>query len=129
MLSGMLKGSQTVVNNPQTILTNYYKTHVTNLHQSIYGDTNKNKFVLQRTNVIEFYKRLEYVPDIFYAQSLVSKHDMNNHLLTFIEGINNIDNSILNNKVMIYLYSNEEQGHDPLDEKTTIDLINQRLNS
>jgi len=128
MLAGIVKGSKAFVNNPQTDITNYYKTSVENLHEAVYGNRKNNSFDLKRTSVIELYKKLEHVPEIFYAQNLACKHDMENHLMPFIEGLNQLNDEIIDNKVVTYYYSNKEQGHNPLDKQTTLGFINKILN-
>ncbi|EQB38120.1 hypothetical protein M948_05975 [Virgibacillus sp. CM-4] len=127
MLSAMIKGSRSFVNNPQTVITNYYKSHVSNLHKVVYGNDQNNRFVNNRSNVTELFKRLESVPEVFYAQNMACKHDMDNHVFPFLKGLNSLKDRVFNNKVTMYYYSDKEQGHNPLDNKTTIRLIKRIL--
>lgn len=132
MLAGMLKGSKAFVNNPQTIITNYYVKFVRQLYETIYpGASIKGfpKFVPERANVTELFKKKKHVPEIYYAQNLAVKHDTEKHMMPFIDGLNKLNGSIIKNKINMHLYYNKEQGHKPISKEETIEIINELLNN
>lgn len=127
-LATMLKGSKAFVNNPQTIIENYYETHVANLNEVVYG-SRTIKLNQIRSNLVKLFENNNHVPEIYYAQNLAWKHDMNNHLLPFINGLNELNPELIKDKIDIHLYSNKEQGHRPMDNYETLKIIKRLLNT
>lgn len=125
MLACSIKGSIAVVNNPQTIVSNYAKKHVRRLYGTVYkdGSNDFSSFIKHRVNVVEFFKDKQYIPTIFYAQNLACDHDVNNHLTPFIKQIGEVDDSLLKSKITMQYYLNTEQGHNPMAKKDTLEFI------
>ena len=128
MLATLLKGSRAFVNNPQTIITNYFKRHVSALYEAVYPNTSDDmsSFLAHRVNTVEFFKRNSHVPTIYYAQNLSCKDDVDNHLIPFIKGISTINQEIFN-KITMHYYHNVSEGHNPLDKETTLSIIRNLL--
>ncbi|MGM0853924.1 MAG: heparinase II/III domain-containing protein [Bacillota bacterium] len=126
-LAGLLKGTSAVVNNPQTIVNNYYEGHVTRMYECAYPNLSKEdilKQFTQRLNIIEFYKSIKYIPTVYYLQNLGCNHDVKNHLTPFVESIKAVNESYGFNNIKFDYYFNKEQGHDPLDQEQTLKFLN-----
>ncbi|GAA0421770.1 hypothetical protein GCM10008934_10290 [Virgibacillus salarius] len=128
MLSTMMKGSTAIVNNPQTIFTNYQEVHVNKLMRAlnITKEIAENKYK-DRVNTIHNFKKYNHVPKIKYLQNSVVEHDVNNHLIPFISGLKDIDESIITNKLQVDLYFDHKLGHNPVGKKATIQYIKDAL--
>ncbi len=129
MLATFMKGSKALVNNPQTIITNYFKKHVLALYKTVYPDSKEdynNIFINHRINVTEYFKKNSYIPNIYYAQNLSCKDDVDNHLIPFIKETSKLDENIFN-KITMYYYSNVSEGHNPLDKESTLKMIQSLL--
>jgi len=131
ILAGYIKGSKALVNNPQTIIPNYYQTHVNRLleaaHPSLPTEESAKKYVT-RLNVLEFFKEINYMPYIFYLQNTACNHDVVKHFMPFVRGLNTLKDSLTYDRLTIELYSNKEQGHNPLELDDTIHYIKQIKN-
>jgi hypothetical protein len=128
MLAGFLKG-RALVNNPQTIVINYYKTHVNNLKKAAYGEGWENQvFLIERINIVEFFKSINYIPEIYYVQNMACEHDVMNHYLPFVKELSSMDENLFVNQIRTEFYKNEEQGHNPLEKEDTLGLIRELNN-
>lgn len=126
ILAGFIKGSSALVNNPQTIITNYHPTHVDKMYAAVHPNLSKEEIIEKyndRLNVLEFYKKMNFMPKITYIQNLVPNHDFNNHFWPFMKGLRNLDENIFNHEIDFVLYTNKEQGHNPLDKAESISHI------
>ena len=127
ILSGFIKNSTAIVNNPQKNLSKYRENNVNTLFKHAHPGMKKEdilKTYADRINVIEFFKKINYVPKIYYLQNVKSKEDIENQLLPFIIGLQEIDENIISNSIQLDLYSNENEGHNPLGKQKTIDYLN-----
>ena len=130
-LAGFLKGARALVNNPQTIVTNYYQSHVDNMLAVAYPSLSRDEILEkynERLNVLEFYKKIEFVPKITYIQNIACSHDFNKHYWPFIKGLKEMDENIFNHEIEFILYANKEQGHNPLEKAESIAHIQSVLN-
>lgn len=131
MLGSMIKGASVLVNNSQTIVWNYYESHVESMLSASYPgislDRIKELFAY-RLNVIEFYKMHNYVPPITFLQNTASKRDLTHQLTPFILGLEEIEDSSFSSELKLYLYSDKEKGHSPLDQKKTLKFMEEALN-
>lgn len=125
LLAGLLK-SKALVNNPQTIVKNFYIRHVNNLKKAVVPN---GEFEEERINTVEFFKKINYIPQIKYVQNLASQHDMEKHLVPFINGLQELDESLFKNRITLEFYANNKQGHNPLEKIETISLIKEMLQS
>jgi len=127
VLAGYIKGSKALVNNPQTIIPNYYQTHVNRLleaaHPSLPTEESAKKYIT-RLNVLEFFKEINYMPYIFYLQNTACDHDVVKHFMPFVRGLNTLKDTLTYNRLTVEMYSNKEQGHNPLELEDTIYYIN-----
>ncbi len=132
VLAGYIKGSKALVNNPQTIIPNYYQTHVNRLleaaHPSLPTEESAKKYVT-RLNVLEFFKDINYMPYIFYLQNTACDHDVVKHFMPFVRGLNTLKDTLTYNRLTVEMYSNKEQGHNPLELEDTIYYINKVKNT
>src|SRR5699024_6822510 len=122
--------STAVVNNPQIEVFNFHEGHVKELTDFVFPNfTNaeiKSKYY-ERFSVIEFFKKSEYTPRIFYYQNDKHKVDIDNHFNPFKKGLE--INNIPDRKITYVLYNNLRLGHDPLPKELTVANINHILNT
>ncbi|GGE55501.1 glycosyl transferase family 2 [Priestia taiwanensis] len=127
MLSGMLEGSTALVNNPQVIFTNFYESHVTKLFSLIHPNEEVNFYKeanKERISVLDFYKKINRVPKIYYLQNISCLHDIHNQMQPFIMGLSKIaSDENYSEKVELVLYCDEKKGHNPLDYDETVYYI------
>lgn len=127
MLSGLLK-STALVNNPQTIVHNYQERHVNEMFAAVHPNKTRQEIINQFTErlvVAEFYKKICYVPTIHYLQNVSCVRDVAYHLIPFVFELEKMDYPI---NVMLYLYSNVKEGHNPLNKEKSLKYINGLLN-
>ncbi|WP_410255764.1 glycosyl transferase family 2 [Bacillus cereus] len=126
VLAGFVKGSTALVNNPQTIIPNYYQSHVNLLFKSVHPDLTREEIIKKfsdRLNVLDFYKKIKYIPKIHYIQNVLCEHDMQKHVLPFIDGLQEINEGAFLNLVKFEFYANKEEGHNPLSLEESIQYI------
>lgn len=130
ILAGYLRGTFALVNNPQTILTNWYTTPITQVFQLSYPNLSiqeiKDTFA-ERINVIAFYNKIGYVPPIYYLQNIAADFDMKNHLEPFITGLQELERIDAVNKVKLDLYFDKQLGHIPLEKNKIMPYMKQTL--
>ncbi|RCW77400.1 glycosyl transferase family 2 [Saliterribacillus persicus] len=128
ILAASIKGATAIVNNPQTIFTNYHEVHINKLLRLF--DINKEDMETiykDRTNVVEYFKHVSNIPKIFYMQNALVEHDVDNHLKPFINQLKDIDENITLNKIKLELYFNYKLGHNPVSKSETIDYIRKAM--
>lgn len=126
MLGGIVKNSKVLVNNPQTIIWNYYDRHVNAMFDCTQPNLSREEILQkyrERLNILEFYKSIKYVPEITYLQNISSKRDITHHLNPFILGLEEILDEYIDNSIEIQLYSNSEQGHSPLGLQDSLNWL------
>jgi hypothetical protein len=126
VLAGFFQESRALVNNPQTIVSNYYVRHVNNLFDVTMPGINKEEIIKQykdRLNIIDFFKKINYVPKIYYLQNITCSHDMNNHFNPFVHELRDIAETSNFNSIIFDLYLDKEKDHNPLDLEETIQYI------
>ncbi|RKL68185.1 glycosyl transferase family 2 [Salipaludibacillus neizhouensis] len=117
MLGTLLKDTTALVNNPQTIVWNYYKGHVNTAFNFSFPSLTRDEVVhsyKSRLSVIEFFNKHQYIPKIKYLQNTSSQRDLNNHLNEFILGLEKLEDSWFAGDVDILLYSDKSLNHSPL---------------
>ncbi|MGP4038854.1 glycosyl transferase family 2 [Gracilibacillus sp. D59] len=130
MLGGFLKQPLVLVNNPQTIVWNYYERHVNAMFNSTMPNMEREEIIKKykkRLNVVKFYKEEQFVPKIIYLQNVSSNRDITHHLDPFILGLKEIEDSNFNEKVEITLYADKKSGHNPLKKNETLRYIEKAL--
>lgn len=127
ILGGYLKGSSVLVNNPQTIVPNYHEGYVKQMSAASYEGLNyevvKDKFN-KRLDIREFYRKNDYIPNIYYLQNAACEHDMENHYNPFNRFYYETREVMTFNNFISYLYWDEEAQHNPIDKKRTLYFIN-----
>ncbi|MGE6630253.1 glycosyl transferase family 2 [Bacillus sp. NPDC077027] len=127
-LSAYFKSSTAIVNNPQTNVMNYYMSHVNKLLELSYNGLSKEEIRTKyatRLSIIDYYKSIDYVPNIIYYQNLSCQHDVLNHLTPFIHQINELSGKVNGTNVIRYhFYQDQELGHNPLSKETTLEYLN-----
>ncbi|MFK4417342.1 hypothetical protein ABH961_005946 [Bacillus sp. RC251] len=127
ILAGYIKGSLALVNNPQTILTNWYTESINQAFNLSYPNLSIEeieKLFAERINVIAFYNKIKYVPHIYYLQNIAAEFDMKNHLEPFITGLQQINENCMINQVKVDLYFDKHLGHIPLEKNKIMYYIN-----
>ncbi|MED1305546.1 glycosyl transferase family 2 [[Bacillus thuringiensis] serovar konkukian] len=127
ILAGYIKGSSALVNNPQTILTNWYTESIKQAFNLSYPNLSIEeieKLFAERINVIAFYNKIKYVPHIYYLQNIAAEFDMKNHLEPFITGLQQINENCMINQVKVDLYFDKHLGHIPLEKNKIMYYIN-----
>ncbi|WP_130860473.1 hypothetical protein [Gracilibacillus phocaeensis] len=123
MLGSKLKGL-VVVNNPQTIIGNYYVSSVRNLLNCLRGDS----LDPERSVVTNYFEKNNYVPAIMYIQNMASEHDMVAHFTPFIDELSKIKpNYIGNRRLRTLMYMNHEKGQSLLNTRETVKVIKNNL--
>jgi len=127
ILAGYIKESCALVNNPQTILTNWYIDPLKQVFNISYPNLSLeeiNHLFAERINVIAFYNQIKHVPRIYYLQNIAAEFDMKNHLEPFVDGLQQIDENYHVNPVKIDLYFDKRSGHIPLEKNKILRYIN-----
>lgn len=130
MLSTFIRGSKAIVNNPQTNIGRYHIRLIKKLFSLLYPEIELQKalsFYPERVNVVELFKKENYIPNIIYFQNVASKFDMDNQFLPFINELRTINENYFYTKIDLRLYSNKHQNHSPLSKEKTIMLIKDSL--
>ncbi|MFC4661444.1 hypothetical protein [Oceanobacillus aidingensis] len=123
MLGSRLQGL-VVVNNPQTIIENYYKNSVKKLLNCL----TEKSLNPERAIATKYFEKNKYVPTIIYMQNMASEHDMQNQFIPFMEQLRKINGDFIEKRrVRTLMYMNEEQGHNPMNTKETVKVIKNNL--
>ncbi|KZX16041.1 hypothetical protein MBCUT_11220 [Methanobrevibacter cuticularis] len=126
----MIKGSKALVNNSQLIIENYYDKHVNTMKKICFSGLNDKEIVNNygyRLNVLETFKKAEYIPPIVYYVNLNSSHDINKQCIPFIKELKELDIYNEKNNVEIIFYT-DDNGHSPMNKAQTIKIIKENAN-
>lgn len=136
ILAGYIKESKALVNSPQTSLAKWLPVPVQQVFDLSYPNHSFEEVLNlypERTNVIKFYQSIMYVPKIYYLQNAYCELDIKDHLLPFIEGLQQIGQGCTVNQVKVDLYYIVQPGpavlpalggHGALGKIETINYIN-----
>jgi hypothetical protein len=124
MILAAMHKSVALVNNPQTIFTNFFASQVNILKNAVIPG---EEFDVKRVDVVAFFNEIKYIPRIHYLLNMASEHDIEKHFKPFIEGLREINESLFKNNVNIEFYMNKDQGHNPLDKEETIKIIKEAM--
>lgn len=140
ILAGHIKESKALVNSPQTCLTKWLKTPVKQVFDLSYPGLTIDEIMQQypdRINVMRFFQKIKYVPEIHYLQNAYCEIDMKDHVIPFIEWLQSNGEKCVVNKVKFYFYYTIQPGpavhpalggHGALDINSTIKYINKIQN-
>lgn len=123
VLGGYFNGSSVLVNNPQTIVPNYYRKHVEAMYQISYPGMGYDDISAQyedRLNIFHFYKTVKNVPNIYYLQNAACQHDMENHFKPFSNEIAKILKENDKKEFISHFYWDEKSNHNPLGKEDTL---------
>jgi len=124
-LATLIKGSTALVNNSQMIIKNYYPQFFDRLKNSCFEGLDEETILEKygyRLNVLEMFKREEYIPPIIYFVNGGSYADIHNQCIPFIEGLSKLPFFEKENNVEVIIYR-DEKGHAPLSNEESINLI------
>ncbi|MBS4204785.1 heparinase II/III family protein [Lederbergia citrea] len=126
ILGGILKGSSVLVNNPQTIVPNYYKSYVQAMYEASYPNINNqqiNNNYKERLDITAFYKSIGYMPNIYYLQNAACLHDMENHFNPFLNKVSEFLKQEKSGQFISHLYWDEQSQHNPVGKEDTLSYI------
>lgn len=123
-LAAMHNQTNAIVNNPQTAVLEFNRTHVEELCDTIFPGMSKEEILKnfsKRLNIVDAYKNSEYLPHLYYLQNRKCDRDMETQYNPFIRGLKKqkIDES----KFTYILYNDYERGHNPLMKNDLIKEI------
>lgn len=124
ILATMHVESTAIVNNPQTAVLEFNKTHVDELCDTIFPGMKKKEILDKfstRLNIVDAFKASEYLPNLFYLQNRKCDRDMETQYNPFIRGLRR--NKIDETKFTYILYNDYERGHNPLVKDELINEI------
>ncbi|MED4018981.1 glycosyl transferase family 2 [Sutcliffiella cohnii] len=127
MLAGYFKNAKVLVNNPQTIVWNYYDKHVNAMFKYGYPELSREEIInkyTKRLSILEFYKSINYIPPIYYLQNATSIRDIEAHLNPFLLGLSQFNDESIQTPIKVELYSDKELGHSPLRITESLTYIN-----
>lgn len=134
-LAGYVKGTIALVNSPQTSLLKWLKVPVKQVFEYSYPNMSEEEIVSlfpERINVIDFFKKIKYVPKIYYLQNAYCELDMLHHVIPFIEGLQKVGHDCTVSKVIFDFYYIVRPGpailpsiggHGALGKKETIEYV------
>ena len=127
-LGTLIKGSKVLVNNTQFNVLHYKKIHVDPLFEFLqkdFPDLSRSQIedhLKYRLDVIELFKRENYVPNITYYVNTASDIDIYDHCIPFIEELKELPQ--FNNYLTIYFYKEvKEKTHFPMETNATVKFI------
>lgn len=101
---------------------NYYKGHIENRLKACFNNQDVETVASEysyRLNVIEIFKRNNFVPNVTYLVNTMSEHDINDQLIPFINDLKCLE--YFDDQLMYY---KEPNGHAGVyDKEKTIKLI------
>jgi hypothetical protein len=126
-LAGLIKGSKALVNNPQTVIPQYYQSHVKKMYSMSYSGLEQNfieEIYRERLDIGAFFKSINYIPEVLYIQNLACTHDVKFHLNPFWNELMDLKGDFNISRITFDFYYNLEQGHNPLDKVDTLKYLN-----
>ena len=122
-LGTLIRESRVIVNNAQFFVLNYHQEHVDMAMNTLFEGRDiqevYDKFPY-RLDIVELFKKENYMPQIDYYVNADSNADLNNHAVPFINKASQLD--CFNENLNIHFY-HSNSGHDPLGNKETISII------
>lgn len=127
-LGTLIKDSKVLINNSQLFVMNYYEWHVNcvlNLFEKQFPNLSKMDIVNKlkyRLDVVELFKKENYIPPITYYVNTESLADVYNQCMPFLNKIPNLN--CFNGDLDVKFYKEEKEfPHLPLDNEKTINII------
>lgn len=123
MLAASFKNATAIVNNPQTIVTNYEQSVHRILNLFNLSEEEMYEKYSDRISVVEKFKKEDHVPRIYYLQNAYVEHDVARHLTPFLNQLREVNEEAVISKVHVELYFNKKLGHNPIGKQATIAYI------
>lgn len=127
-LGTLIKDSKVLINNSQFLIMNYYVWHVDcvlNFLKNQFPNLSKSDIAEKfkyRLNVVELFKKENYMPSITYYVNTESVTDMYNQCLPFLNEVPNLP--CFNGNLDVKFYKEEKEfPHLPMDNERTIEII------
>lgn len=129
VLASMHEESTAIVNNPQTLLENYYRMRVQYMLDVVFPGLSREEIRMkypERISVVAAFQKYGYIPKLYYIQNSQYEKDFVNHY----QGFRNecLKNNISESKFMYILYNDYERGHGPLTKNATLEYLHWILN-
>lgn len=122
MMAAFFRGSKAIVQNPQIDVSKYHGDFFNDLVKNNYNGEPPNNECL---NVISLYKKIRYIPDVYYIQNTYDTHHFDIHFKLFIDGISSLREEFKTNCNMFFdIYSNSNSGHNA----DSFDIAYSRIN-
>ncbi|MFC3900402.1 hypothetical protein [Aliicoccus persicus] len=115
LLASMHKDTTAIVNNPQTAVLEFNKSHVKELCETIFPNMSKEEILIEyaaRLNVVDAFDQSDYLPSLYYLQNRKCDRDMETQYKPFIQGLKR--KNVSESKFTYILYNDYEKGHEPL---------------
>lgn len=110
MMASYFKGANVIVQNPQIDVRRYHGEFYSALIKSNFDGVEPEE---EKLNVISLFRKVAYVPNIYYVQNVYDNHHYDIHLPIFMSGITELRNDVSNQfKLHIELDSDKQKGHD-----------------
>lgn len=127
-LGTLMHNSKVLINNSQLFIMNYHEWHVNSVFRLLKKDfpnlhkSDIEKKIEYRLNIIELFKKENYMPNITYYVNIKSDTDMYNHCLPFLKEVPKL--TCFNHNLNIIFYKEEKEvPHLPLSKEETIKII------
>lgn len=126
-ISSYIKNGFVIVNNPQTNILRYYKSHVRDLldvgFEGISIDEAEKKLAV-KFDLISRFEKYKYIPRILYLQNINDVFHYKQHFMPFISRLLARGKEL---GVEVKLYSDKESGHSPIGKAESLMIINEVL--
>lgn len=124
MLATLFRGKCAVIN-PQFIVENFYARHIEILTKASLKEN--EKFLKERTHVVELMKKEKYVPQIHLSQNIQAENDITTQLNPFLQELS-LSGLDCTDRIKIDLYY-DELGHNGMPSKEKcLQTIEEQLN-
>ncbi len=131
-LGTLIKGSKVLVNHSQFNVLNYLKRHVDILFEFLQKDFPEltrleiEEHLKCRLNMIELFKKENYIPNITYYLNSESKIDFNDHFLPFVDELKELPQ--FDKYFTVYFYKQTEgKPHNPIDNEENIRILREYM--
>ncbi|MFM4907551.1 hypothetical protein ACEUCM_00755 [Aeromonas dhakensis] len=110
MMASYFKGANVIVQNPQIDVRRYHGEFYSALIKSNFNGAEPEE---EKLNVISLFRKVAYIPNIYYVQNVYDNHHYDIHLPIFMSGISELRSNVSNQfKLHIELDSDKQKGHD-----------------
>ena len=127
-LGTLIKGSKVIIDNSQLFIMNFHKGDIDNLFNILhkeFPDLTQTEIIEKinyRLNVIELFKKYEYIPPIHYYVNLESDEDLFHQCIPFIKEIKKLKS--YNDNLTLFFYRDEkEKPHAPLPVDASVNIL------